>query len=99
MRSAEQLSRLRWRSRRGLLENDIFLSRFLHNPALSLSDDDLDALAFLLDLSDPDLLPLLSGSRTVSTQICPDPQLHEAITQLLIRIRKIGSETHPQTVT
>ena len=36
-------SRLRWRSRRGLLENDLILSRFLDAHELSLTDDDVDA--------------------------------------------------------
>ena len=54
-------ARLRWRSRRGLLENDLILTRFLDAHEIELSDDEVDALTQLLDLSDNDLLDLLLG--------------------------------------
>ena len=54
-------ARLRWRSRRGLLENDILLTRFLDAHEESLSDDDVDALTRLLDLADNPLLDLILG--------------------------------------
>lgn len=52
-------TRLRWRSRRGLLENDLILTRFLDANETSLTDGDVDALTKLLDLSDNDLMDLL----------------------------------------
>ena len=52
-------ARLRWRSRRGLLENDIILTRFLDAQEESLSDDDVDALTRLLDLADNPLMDLI----------------------------------------
>ncbi len=54
-------ARLRWRSRRGLLENDLILTRFLDAHAIEMTDDEVDALTQLLDLSDNDLLDLLLG--------------------------------------
>ena len=54
-------ARLRWRSRRGLLENDLILTRFLDEHEIELTDDEVDALTQLLDLSDNDLLDLLLG--------------------------------------
>jgi succinate dehydrogenase flavin-adding protein (antitoxin of CptAB toxin-antitoxin module) len=36
-------TRLRWRSRRGLLENDLILTRFLDLHEATLSDDEVDA--------------------------------------------------------
>lgn len=54
-------ARLRWRSRRGLLENDLILTRFLDLYELTLSDDEVDALTRLLELSDNDLMSLLLG--------------------------------------
>lgn len=54
-------ARLRWRSRRGLLENDLILTRFLDLHELTLSDDEVDALTRLLELSDNDLMSLLLG--------------------------------------
>ena len=52
-------ARLRWRSRRGLLENDLILTRFLDAHEADLSDDDVDALTRLLDLADQPLMDLI----------------------------------------
>jgi antitoxin CptB len=52
-------ARLRWRARRGLLENDLILERFFNRYEDSLSDDDVAALTCLLNLGDNDLLDLL----------------------------------------
>ena len=54
-------ARLRWRSRRGLLENDLILTRFLDAHEAELSDDEVDALTRLLELPDNDLMSLLLG--------------------------------------
>lgn len=52
-------ARLRWRARRGLLENDLVLERFFARHEQSLTDEDVAALDALLDLSDNDLLDLI----------------------------------------
>ncbi len=54
-------ARLRWRSRRGLLENDLILTRFLDAHEVGLTDEEVDALTRLLALSDNDLMGLLLG--------------------------------------
>ncbi len=51
--------RLRWRARRGLLENDIVLTRFLDRHEATLDDDGVGALTALLELSDNALLDLI----------------------------------------
>jgi antitoxin CptB len=53
------LRRLRWRCRRGLLENDLFIARFfdLHGDDLTVSL--VQGLLELMDLSDNDLMDLL----------------------------------------
>jgi antitoxin CptB len=51
--------RLRWRSRRGLLENDLLLTRFLDHHEASLSDPDVAGLDQLLELPDNELLDLV----------------------------------------
>lgn len=56
-------ARLRWRSRRGLLENDLILTRFLDKHETTLTDSEVDALTYLLDLSDNDLMDLLLGRK------------------------------------
>jgi antitoxin CptB len=52
------LSKLRWRCRRGLLENDLFLERFFDRFASSLTVGQGNALGELMDLTDNDLLDL-----------------------------------------
>jgi antitoxin CptB len=53
------LSKLRWRCRRGLLENDLFIERFFKQYAASLTVAQAEALGALMDLADNDLLDLL----------------------------------------
>jgi antitoxin CptB len=52
-------TRLRWRARRGLLENDLVLTRFLDAHEATLNDDDVGALTALLELSDNELMDLI----------------------------------------
>ena len=56
--SERSLSKLRWRCRRGLLENDLFIERFFTRHADGLSARLADGMARLMDLSDNDLLDL-----------------------------------------
>ena len=58
---ARALSKLRWRCRRGLLENDLFIERFFARFAATLTKHQADGLTVLMDLSDNDLLDLLLG--------------------------------------
>ena len=53
------LSKLRWRCRRGLLENDLLIERFFDQYAPALTVRQADALGALMDLADNDLLDLL----------------------------------------
>jgi len=52
-------ARLRWRGRRGLLENDLIVTRFLDRYEESLKDDEVEAFSILMELPDNDLLNLL----------------------------------------
>lgn len=52
-------ARLRWRARRGLLENDLILTRFLDANETTLTDEEVDAFSKLMELSDNDLMNLL----------------------------------------
>ena len=54
-------ARLRWRARRGLLENDLVLTRFLDRHETAVSDDDVGALTRLLELADNELMDLILG--------------------------------------
>ncbi|AVO48188.1 succinate dehydrogenase assembly factor 2 [Melaminivora suipulveris] len=54
-----ETSVLRWRCRRGLVENDLFIERFFNTHGARLSHAQARGLAQLMDLSDNDLLDLL----------------------------------------
>ena len=56
-------SKLRWRCRRGLLENDLFVERYFRATGAALTVRQAQALQVLMDLSDPDLLDLLLARR------------------------------------
>ena len=53
------LSKLRWRCRRGLLENDLLIEKFFVRHEATLSVRQAKGLNDLMDLSDNDLLDLL----------------------------------------
>lgn len=59
-------ARLRWRARRGLLENDLIITRFLDQYEAELTDQDVTALTLLFEMSDNDLLDVLLGRREPS---------------------------------
>ncbi len=61
MLDAERLNRIRWRCRRGMLENDLLLTRFLDARGAVIAEDEVAMLDTLLDLPDSDLWNLLSG--------------------------------------
>ena len=63
---ARALSKLQWRCRRGLLENDLFIGRFFERFAPSLTESDAQALGLLMDLGDNDLLDLNLGRKTLA---------------------------------
>ena len=60
------LSKLRWRSRRGLLENDLLIEKFFARYEETLTVRQAKGMADLMDLSDNDLLDLLLQRKTPS---------------------------------
>ena len=79
---AAERRRLRWRARRGLLENDLLISRFLDRHEEVLSDEDVTAFDRLLDLPDNELLDLLLERTPVPAAIDNHP-----MRSLLARLR------------
>ena len=71
------LQRLKWRSRRGLLELDLVFDRFWAGAGRTMTDGDMQAMERLLALPDNDLLDLVMG-RTESA----DGQLRELVAKL-----------------
>ena len=60
------LSKLRWRCRRGLLENDLFIARFFDRHDKTLNVRQAHALGVLMDLSDNDLLDLFLARKSLA---------------------------------
>ncbi|MGE0099814.1 MAG: succinate dehydrogenase assembly factor 2 [Hydrogenophaga sp.] len=77
-----RLSKLRWRCRRGLLENDLFIERFFARHESGLTLRQADALEVLMDLSDNDLLDLLLGRKLPEGDLVRDD-----VTQVLGMLR------------
>jgi len=66
-----QHDRLKWKCRRGLLELDLVLERFLQSEAETLSQRDATMLSELLDQTDNDLWDLVIGrSDRVDARLC-----------------------------
>ena len=64
----ERLNRITWRCRRGMLENDLVLARFLEARGPALTDDEVTMLDRLLDLTDNDLWDLIAGRQEPQDQ-------------------------------
>ena len=76
-----ELSRLHWRCRRGLLENDLFIERFFKNFKPMLTRRDAAGLSALMDLADNDLLDLLLR-RTEPADEIATPELRSVLDRL-----------------
>ena len=77
-------ARLRWRARRGLLENDLLLTRFLDAYEESMTDEEVDAFSRLMELSDNALMDLLMAKKQ------PDPEVDfPHVRALLVRLQNV----------
>jgi antitoxin CptB len=81
-----ELSKLRWRCRRGLLENDLFIERFFRKFDARLTTRQAQALNVLMDLSDNDLLDLHLGRKTLA-QLDPD-LVRDDVSEVLSMLRE-----------
>jgi len=70
---------MRWRSRRGLLELDLVLERFLAQRLDALDQDQLEAYRRLLDLPDTDFLDVVNGKADLD-----DPELMAIVAMLRV---------------
>ncbi len=80
------LSKLKWRCRRGLLENDIFIDRFFRRFGATLTVRQALALGLLMDLSDNDLLDVQLGRKSLAEVASPldREDVHEVLSMLRI---------------
>jgi antitoxin CptB len=88
-RGLVDLNRLRWRCRRGLLENDLFIERFFDAHGEHLTPAQGDALMALMDLADNDLLDLFLRRTEPQGELAAPP-----IRDLLALMRRPAAEVH-----
>lgn len=74
-------ARLRWRARRGLLENDLIVTRFLDKHEQDLSDAEVEAFSLLMELPDNDLLNLLLARSEPEDEL-DLPQVHALLSHM-----------------
>ena len=75
------LNRLRWRCRRGMLENDLLIDRYFDKHGSCITQRQADGLSALMDLSDNDLLDLLLARREPAGEL-DRPAVREVLAQL-----------------
>ncbi len=74
-------ARLRWRARRGLLENDLIITKFLDRFEDQLTDIDVSALSQLFEMGDNELLDVLLG-RVELSGVYDTPDIRRLISQM-----------------
>ena len=80
------LSKLRWRCRRGLLENDLFIEKFFARHETGLTVRQAEALGVLMDLSDNDLLDLLLVRKEPQGELAQEDITHVVSTLRAARL-------------
>lgn len=73
-----QRARLRWRARRGLLENDLVIQKFFDKHELELTDDDVAALTLLFEEIDNNLLDLILARKEPEGEL-DNPQVKRVL--------------------
>ena len=79
-----ELSKLKWRCRRGLLENDLFIERFFRRHEETLTTRQAAGLTALMDLADNDLLDLLLARKEPEGALAEAPEAHEVLDMLRV---------------
>jgi antitoxin CptB len=82
--SPHDRARLRWRARRGLLENDLILTRFLDAYEETLTDVDVGLLTELLEATDNELMDYLLGRKEPEGDLATPAML-----DLIKRLREV----------
>ena len=82
---------LRWRSRRGLVENDLFIEQFFATYGSQLTRRHATGLSALMDLADNDLMDLFLRRKE------PEGQLDtQEVREVLEMVRKRQPGSQPQ---
>ena len=89
---ARALSKLHWRCRRGLLENDLFIAQFFQRFESQLTERHAQGLMTLMDLADGDLLDLLLRRREPQGALDTE-ELHEVLGMLRPQVGTVTQNT------
>ncbi|MDT0140513.1 succinate dehydrogenase assembly factor 2 [Acidovorax sp. PRC11] len=76
-----EVAKLRWRCRRGLVENDLFIEQFFANHGSRLTHRQAQGITTLMDLADNDLLDLLLRRKEPKGE-ADTPEVREVLEQL-----------------
>ena len=76
------LSKLRWRCRRGLFENDLFIERFFNRHATDMTVGQARGMYILMDLSDNDLMDLLMKRKPLESEMATE-EVSEVLSMLM----------------
>lgn len=93
---ARSLGKLKWRCRRGMLENDLLIERFFQRHEATLTIRQAAALTQLMDLSDNDLLDLLLRRKEPGDKF-DTPDVHEVLGMLRPPRRGMPDTPSPPT--
>jgi antitoxin CptB len=85
------LKRLKWRCRRGLLENDLLIERFFARHGDSITAQQAAGLQALTELPDNDLLELLLARREPDGPL-DRPEVHAVLRQIRAPAARRGVE-------
>ena len=77
MITSSEISRLRWRCRRGMRELDVLLQRYLDQRYASAAEEEQQAFEALLELPDPQLFDLI-----VKRERASDPHLVNVVDRI-----------------
>lgn len=71
-------ARIRWRARRGLLENDLIITKYLDQYESQLTQEDVSALTQLFEMGDNELLDVLLDRADLAGEY-DTPRLHDIV--------------------
>ena len=90
------LSKLRWRCRRGLLENDLLIEKFFASHEATLSVSQAKGLNDLMELSDNDLLDLLLKRKEPGELLEADSQANASTFEALQVLNLLRPQDKPR---
>ena len=78
-----ELSKLRWRCRRGLLENDLLIEKFFSRHQSTLTVSQAKGMGDLMELTDNDLLDLLLNRKEPADLVDADSKANASTFEAL----------------